>query len=70
MRVGQVSVTLLPRAGTGFAFDIADHVRDAEPRTGTIGSGATTLEIRATGTIGGDACDTGALTLTLDRRAG
>ena len=67
-------MTLLPRAGSGFAFDIAEHVRDAEPWTGTvtgtIGSGGITLEIRATGTIGGDVCDTGALTLTLDRRPG
>jgi hypothetical protein len=71
-RVGRAGVTLFPREGNGFAFDIAAHRRDSAPWTGTvtgtISPGAITLEIRATGTIDGDVCDTGALTLTLDRR--
>lgn len=72
VRVGQAGVTLFPREGNAFTFDIAAHRRDSAPWSGTItgaiAPGAITLDIRATGTIEGDVCDTGALTLTLDRR--
>ena len=37
--------------------------------TGTISPDAITMEVRASATIEGEACDTGALTLTLDQRA-
>jgi hypothetical protein len=71
VRVGQASVTLLPRDGNTFAFDIAEHRRGsgqwAGTVTGTISHTALTLDIRATGTVDGDVCDTGPLTLTLDR---
>jgi hypothetical protein len=73
VRVGQAAVTLLPRDGDRFAFDIADHRRGSAPWTGTItgtiAPGAITLDIRASGTIEGNVCDTGALALTLDARA-
>jgi hypothetical protein len=74
VRVGQAGVTLLPRSGDQFAFDVAEHRRasDEVPWTGTVTGTITpagiTLQVRATGTSGGDVCDTGALTLTLDRR--
>jgi hypothetical protein len=72
VRAGQAGVTLLHRDGNRFAFDIAEHRRDSSPWTGsvtgTISPSAITLEIRASGTIDGDVCDSGPLTLTLDRR--
>jgi hypothetical protein len=71
VRVGQAAVTLLRRQGDRFAFDIAEHRADEAPWTGTvtgtIAPTAITLEIRASGTIDGLACDTGTLTLRLDR---
>ncbi|HWM11310.1 MAG TPA: hypothetical protein VNO82_18270 [Solirubrobacteraceae bacterium] len=71
-RVGIAEVTLLRRQGSTFSFDIATHRRSSEPWTGTITGtitpAAITLDIRATATIEGDVCDTGALTLTLDKR--
>ena len=72
-RVGQAGVTLMRRSGNRFAFDIADHRKGSDPWagtiTGTITPAAITLDIRATGTIDGEACDSGPVTLTLDRRA-
>jgi hypothetical protein len=74
VRVGNAHVTLLPRNGDQFAFDIADHLTDSEEVpwtgtvTGTIAPGSITLDVRATGAFEGDVCDSGALTLTLDRR--
>ena len=67
-------MTLLPRDGDQFAFDIAEHLSDSEEVpwtgtvTGTISPAGITLDVRATGAFEGDVCDTGALTLTLDRR--
>ena len=61
-RVGQARVTLI-RRGNVFVFDIAEH-RDGPwtgTVTGTIAGDVLTLDIRASGTIGGEACDTGAL---------
>ncbi len=73
VRAGQARATLLRRHGNRFAFDIADHRRGADPWagpvTGTISPTAITLELRATGTIDGEACDSGPVSLTLDRRA-
>ena len=50
------------RSGNTFAFDIAEHREGDEPWTGTvtgtIAGDALTLDIRASGTIGGEACDT------------
>jgi hypothetical protein len=72
VRVGQAAVTLLARDGDRFAFDIAEHRRGSGEWTGTITGTISptgiTLEIRATATIDGDVCDSGPLTLTLDRR--
>ena len=67
VRAGQTGVTLLRRRGNGFAFDIAAPWTGTV--TGTISPSAITLEVRASGTIDGDACDSGPLTLTLDGRA-
>ncbi|MGZ8634625.1 MAG: hypothetical protein ACXWZZ_12350 [Solirubrobacteraceae bacterium] len=73
LRVGQAGVTLLRRRGNGFAFDIAAHRRDSAPWagtvTGTISPTAITLQVRATGTIEGDVCDSGPLVLTLPHQA-
>ena len=73
VRAGQTTVTLLRRNGNSFAFDIADHRDGTDPWTGTvtgtISPTAIALDIHATGTIDGDVCDSGPLTLTLDRRA-
>lgn len=72
VRAGQTGVTLMRRRGNSFAFDIADHRRGSDPWagtvTGTISPTAITLNIRATGTIDGDVCDSGPVSLTLDRR--
>lgn len=74
VRVGQAGVTLFRRDGDRFAFDLAEH-RDGSDEvpwtgtvTGTITPAGITLDVRATGASGGDVCDTGALTLALDRR--
>ena len=68
VRVGGVDVTLLRRQGDAFSFAI-----DSEPWTGTVNGTITpdaiTMDIHATGTIEGEACDTGALSLTLDGRS-
>lgn len=73
VRVGQTSVTLLRRDGNRFGFDIARHPRGegawSGTVTGTIAPGAITLDVRATGTVDGESCDTGPLALTLDQRA-
>jgi hypothetical protein len=73
LRVGTAEVTLLRRSGDAFSFDIDSHRRGSEPWTGsvtgTIAPDAITLDVRATATIEGEACDTGALTLTLDGRS-
>jgi len=73
IRVGQASVTMLRRQGDRFSFDVAEHTTGSGSWTGTvtgtISATAMTLEIRATGTVDGDVCDTGPLTLVLDRRA-
>ena len=72
VRAGQARVTLLRRNGSGFAFDLAEHRQGSDPWagtvTGTISATAITLGVRATGTIDGDVCDSGPVTLTLDRR--
>ena len=73
VRVGIAEVTLLRRDGDAFSFDIATHRRSEEPWTGTISGtispDAITLDVRATATIEGEVCDTGALALTLDGRS-
>ena len=72
VRVGNAEVALLRRQGDAFSFDIATHRTSEEPWTGTItgtiSPDAITLEVRASATIEGEVCDTGALTLTLDDR--
>ena len=66
IRVGQADVTLLRRQGDTFGFDLEAPWTGRV--TGTIGRSGITLEVRASGTIGGETCDTGPLTLALDRR--
>ena len=72
VRAGTAKVALLRRQGDAFSIDIARHRQGPEPWTGTItgtiSPDAITLDVRASGTIEGEACDTGALTLTLDDR--
>lgn len=71
VRVGRAEVTLLPRSGGGFTIDVARYRRGTQPFEGTItGSVSTstvTLDVRATGNISGQSCDTGQLRLTLPR---
>ena len=73
VRAGEAEVTLLRRQGDAFSFDIDSHRQGSEPWTGTVTGTITpdaiTLDIRATATIEGENCDTGALTLTLDGRS-
>lgn len=73
VRVGTAEVTLLARQGDAFSFDIDSHRVGSEPWTGTItgtiSPDAITLDVRATATIEGELCDTGALVLTLDGRS-
>jgi len=68
VRAGNVEFTLLRRQGDAFSFEIA-----SDPWTGTVNGTITpdaiTLDVHATGAIEGEACDTGALTLTLDGRS-
>lgn len=72
VRAGSAEVALLRRQGNSFSFDIATHRTSDEPWsgtvTGTISPDAITMEVRASATIEGEACDTGALMLTLDQR--
>jgi hypothetical protein len=73
VRVGSAEVTLLRRQGDAFSFDVATHRTSEEPWsgtvTGTISPAAITVDVRASATIEGEVCDTGALTLTLDQRS-
>lgn len=68
VRAGSTEVVLLRRQGDAFSFEIASG-----PWTGTVNGTITpdaiTLDIHASGTVEGEACDTGALTLTLDQRS-
>jgi hypothetical protein len=70
---GSVDVTLLPRSGDRFAFDLAGRdtgsLRWSGSVSGTVASDAVTLTIRATGTFDGNACDTGAVQVRLTRRS-
>ena len=72
IRAGQARVTVLPRPGNAFEFDIAEHRVGTAPWSGTvsgtISSAAIALTIHATGTIDGMACDSGVLSFPLDRR--
>jgi hypothetical protein len=72
VRAGSAEVVLLRREGNSFSFDVATHRTGEEPWggtvTGTISPDVITMDVRASATIEGEACDTGALTLTLDQR--
>ena len=67
VRAGQARVALMRRRGNSFAFAVAAPWTGTV--TGTISPSAITLEVRAGATIDGEACDSGPLSLTLDRRA-
>jgi hypothetical protein len=73
-RAGQARVTLLPRQGDSFTFDIAQNlIPPATPFpwqgtvSGIVGANGGTLDMRVTGSAEGDTCDTGQLSLTLRR---
>ena len=72
-RAGSARVTLLRRTGNTFTFDIAKHrTDDTRPWTGTVSGTVSptgiTVTYQALGTIEGDFCDSGPVTLTLDQR--
>ena len=66
LRVGQAGVILHRRQGNRFGFAVEAPWTGTV--TGTIAPAAITLTVQATGRFEGSACDTGPLTLTLDRR--
>ena len=69
---GQAHFTLLPRQGNAFGIDIARQQVGSDAWTGsasgTVTPDVVTLNVRATATLDGSACDTGPLVLTLDQR--
>lgn len=73
IRVGTARATMIPRRANAFAFDIQQHRIGtgawSGSVSGTISPTAIALTIRATGSFGGSNCDTGPLSLTLDRRS-
>jgi len=73
IRVGNARATLVPRQGNAFSFDIAQYRFGSGAWngtvSGTISSTAIALTIRATATIGGLACDSGVVSIALDRRS-
>jgi hypothetical protein len=68
-RAGGASVTLLPRRGDAFSFDIAPNLTGTRPQpwqgtvSGTIGANGGSVEIRGTLSDAGDTCDTGAVSI-------
>jgi hypothetical protein len=70
-RAGDAQAILMRRRGNAFSFDIAANRVNAEPWTGTVSGtvarSGVTLNVRAGGTIDGENCDSGPLTLTLER---
>ena len=70
---GQTSISLMRRNGNSFSWDIAQHHPSDEQWsgtvTGTIAPGAITVQLHATGSIRGDSCDSGPVSLTLDQHA-
>jgi hypothetical protein len=66
VRVGEAEVTLLRRQGDAFSFAVGSPWTGTV--NGTITADAVTLDIHATGTVEGEVCDTGSLSLTLDDR--
>ncbi len=73
IRVGNARATLVPRQGNAFSYDVAQYQYDSSAWSGTvsgtISSTAIALTIRATATINGLACDSGVLSIALDRRS-
>lgn len=73
IRVGSARATLVPRQGNTFSYDIARYRYGSGAWSGTvsgtISSTAIALTIRATGTIDGLACDSGVVSIALDRRS-
>jgi hypothetical protein len=70
-RVGNAEVTLLRLEGSTFAFDVAEHLTEPEPWTGsvsgTVAPDAVALNLRAAGTIAGSSCDTGPMSFSIPR---
>jgi hypothetical protein len=64
-RAGQANVTLHPKRGSEFTFDIAANLGGSNPApwqgtvSGTVGTSGGTVNIRATTTVDPDTCDTG-----------
>ena len=70
---GQAEVVLRAQRGDSFSFDIAGNRPRRSPPwegtvSGTISPSTITLEVRAHGTIDGQDCNSGPLTLTLERQ--
>jgi hypothetical protein len=69
---GEATVTLLPRQGNAFSIGLQPGAPPGNDWTasisGTIAPDAITLNLRATATVGGLACDSGPVTLTADQR--
>jgi hypothetical protein len=68
IRAGSARVTLLPFRANAFAFDIATDPWSGTV-SGTVAPAAITLTIQANGSFEGFTCDTGPLSITLDRRS-
>jgi hypothetical protein len=72
-RSGHADVTLLPRRANAFSFDIARYLVGSDPWSGsvsgTIAPNAVALQLQATGSFDGSTCDSGPVSLALDKRA-
>jgi hypothetical protein len=64
-RAGQANVTLHPKRGSDFSFELAPNLGGSNPApwqgtvSGTLGASGGTVNIRATVTVDQDSCDTG-----------
>ena len=70
-RVGNARVLLAPRRGNTFSFDIAQNREGEDPWTGTVSGtisrDSVAVNIRATGSIEGESCDSGPLSFSIPR---
>lgn len=70
-RAGQAGVTLAPRQGDSFSFDIAPNLRGSTPFpwqgtvSGTVAADGGTVDLRATASTSEESCDTGPVSLTV-----
>jgi hypothetical protein len=70
-RVGRANAALLARRGDAFTFDIAQHRVGEGAWNGTVSAtiapNAVTINVRATATVDGQSCDSGAQTFSVPR---